>query len=59
MRSVEHCLDFVVESGVIQVVDLYCLEVLLWIKVTLRDQECLSQHQFLRSRMLTLIFASS
>jgi len=47
MRSIEHSLDFVVKGLVVQVVNLNGLEVFLGIEVTLGDEECLPEHQFL------------
>ena len=59
MGSVEHGLDLVVEGLVVQVVDLYGLEVLLGVEVPLRDQEGLPQHQLLSYQGHTFILASS
>lgn len=57
--SVEHSFNFVVEGLVIQIVNFDSLEVLLGIEVSLRDQESLSQHEFLPKIRITLILASS
>lgn len=58
-ESVEHGLDLVVEGLVVEVVDLYGLEVFLGVEVALGDEESLSEHQLLPKINSTLIFASS
>lgn len=59
MGSVEHGLDLVVEGLIVEVVDLDGLEVFLRVEVSLRDEEGLSQHEFLSMQRDTLILASS
>ena len=58
-ESVEHGLDLVVEGLVVEVVDLYGLEVFLGVEIALGDEECLSEHQLLPKINSTLILASS
>ena len=59
-ESVEHGLNLVVEGLVVQVVDFYCLEVLLGVEVAFGNQEGLPQHELLHLfSICTLILASS
>lgn len=46
-KSIKHRSDFVIECLVIKIVNLDCLEVFFRVKISLCDQKCLSQNQFL------------
>ena len=50
-KSIKHRSDFVIKCLIIKIVNLDCLEVLFRVKISLSDQKCLSQNQFLTFNM--------
>lgn len=47
LKSIEHGSNFIIESLVVEVIDLYGLEVLFRVEISLGDEERLPQNQFL------------